>query len=382
MKKTLFTLIFSVIAFTLSAQSLFRIVPFLQNPTNSGITVTWLTTAPAFSYVEYGTDKQNLKRAVTMVDGQIIAGNKIHRIRLNNLEKGEKYFYRIVSKEIKLYQAYKKEFGDSVASDFYEFTYPRDKDNFTAVVFNDLHKQKPTVDLLAASLKETPYDLVIFNGDCIDDPKDEDDVVSFLSYLSEKIGKGCAPMIFTRGNHEIRNAHSIYLRDIIEYSTEQSYGSFNWGDTRFVVLDCGEDKPDNHPVYYGLNDFEGFRKEQVDFLKRELSSKEFKSATKRILVHHIPIYYKIDDKTQDAYNPCYDLWNPLLKNANFNVCLNAHTHSTAFFKTGEANGNNYPIIVGGGPRANATVIVIKKSDKALNVQCRNSNGEIIAEVND
>lgn len=379
MKKVLFTLLFSVIAITLSAQSLFRTVPFLQNPTKSGVTVTWLTTVPAFSYVEYGTDKQNLKRAVTQVDGQIIAGNTIHRIRLNDLEKGQKYFYRIVSKEIKLYQAYKKEFGDSLASDFYEFTYPRDKENFTAVIFNDLHKQKPTVDLLAKSLENTPYDLVIFNGDCIDDPKDEDDAVSFISYLSEKIGKGCAPMIFTRGNHEIRNAYSIRLRDIIEYSTEQSYGSFSWGDTRFVVLDCGEDKPDNHPVYYGLNDFEGFRKEQVDFLKRELSSKEFKTATKRILVHHIPIYYKTTD---GEYNPCYDLWNPQLKSAPFNVCFNAHTHEQAFFNKGEANGNNYPIIVGGGPRANATVMVVKKSDKTLNVQCRNTKGEVVAEVND
>ncbi|MEG1635523.1 MAG: FN3 domain-containing metallophosphoesterase family protein, partial [Rikenellaceae bacterium] len=345
MKKVFFLLLLSCIAVGAMAQSLFRTVPILQNPTKSGITVTWLTTVPTFSYVEYGTDCKNLKRAVTMVDGQIIAGNTIHKIRLENLQKGQKYFYRIVSKEITLYQAYKKEFGDSLSSDFYEFTYPKDNENFTAVVFNDLHKQKSTVDLLAASLEGTKYDLVIFNGDCIDDPKDEDDAVSFLSYLSEKIGKGSSPMIFTRGNHEIRNAYSIRLRDIIEYSTEKSYGSFNWGDTRFVVLDCGEDKPDAHPVYYGLNDFEGFRKEQVDFLKRELKSKEFKTATKRILVHHIPIY---GDKT-DEYNPCHALWHPELKNAPFNVCLNAHTHSSAFYKKGEVGENNFPIIIGGGP---------------------------------
>ena len=66
--------------------------------------------------------------------------------------------------------------------------------------------------------------------------------------------------------HEIRNAYSIGLRDHYDYVGDRTYGSFNWGDTRIVMLDCGEDKPDDHWVYYGLNDFTQLRNEQVDFL--------------------------------------------------------------------------------------------------------------------
>lgn len=35
----------------------------------------------------------------------------------------------------------------------------------------------------------------------------------------------------------------------------KTYDSFNWRDTRIVMLDCGEDKPGSHWGYYDLNDF-------------------------------------------------------------------------------------------------------------------------------
>lgn len=80
-----------------------------------------------------------------------------------------------------------------------------------------------------------------------------------------------------RGNHEIRNAYSIGLRDHYDYVGNKTYGSFNWGDTRIVMLDCGEDKPDDHWVYYGLNDFTRLRNEQVDFLKKNWHPESSKS---------------------------------------------------------------------------------------------------------
>lgn len=110
-----------------------------------------------------------------------------------------------------------------------------------------------------------------------------------------------------RGNHEIRNAYSIGLRDHFDYVGDKTYGSFNWGDTRIVMLDCGEDKTDDHWVYYDLNDFSQLRNEQVGFLKKELAAKEFKKAKKRILLHHIPLY------GNDGKNLCAELWTKLLE---------------------------------------------------------------------
>ena len=177
-----------------------------------------------------------------------------------------------------------------------------------------------------------------------------------------------------RGNHEIRNAYSIGLRDHYDYVGNKTYGSFNWGDTRIVMLDCGEDKPDDHWVYYGLNDFTRLRNEQVDFLKKELASKEFKKAEKRILIHHIPLY------GNDYKNLCEDLWKPLLKKAPFNVSLNAHTHEYAYHPKGKLD-NNFPVIVGGGyDMDSATVMVIEKKKGELRIKVLNTKGEILLNI--
>ena len=324
------------------ADKIFRMKPYLQNPVGNGITVMWETTVPAYCWVEYGTDTTQLKRARTIVDGQVVCNNYLHKIRIDGLQPGQKYYYRVCSQEILLYQAYKKVFGNTAQSAFSEFTLPAtDTDSFTAVVFNDLHQHTQTFRALCQQIKNVNYDFVVFNGDCVDDPVDHNQATSFISELTEGVCGDRIPTFFMRGNHEIRNAYSIGLRDHYDYVGDRTYGSFNWGDTRIVMLDCGEDKPDDHWVYYGLNDFTQLRNEQVDFLKKELSSKEFKKAGKRVLIHHIPLY------GNDGKNLCANLWTKLLEKAPFNISLNAHTHKYAYHPKGEL-GNNYPVIIGGG----------------------------------
>ena len=357
------------------ADKIFRMKPYLQNPVGNGITVMWETTVPAYCWVEYGTDTTQLKRARTIVDGQVVCNNYLHKIRIDGLQPGQKYYYRVCSQEILLYQAYKKVFGNTAQSAFSEFTLPAtDTDSFTAVVFNDLHQHTQTFRALCQQIKNVNYDFVVFNGDCVDDPVDHNQATSFISELTEGVCGDRIPTFFMRGNHEIRNAYSIGLRDHYDYVGDRTYGSFNWGDTRIVMLDCGEDKPDDHWVYYGLNDFTQLRNEQVDFLKKELSSKEFKKAGKRVLIHHIPLY------GNDGKNLCANLWTKLLEKAPFNISLNAHTHKYAYHPKGEL-GNNYPVIIGGGYKMDgATVMILEKKKDELRVKVLKSKGKILLDI--
>ena len=357
------------------ADKIFRMKPYLQNPVGNGITVMWETTVPAYCWVEYGTDTTQLKRARTIVDGQVVCNNYLHKIRIDGLQPGQKYYYRVCSQEILLYQAYKKVFGNTAQSAFSEFTLPAtDTDSFTAVVFNDLHQHTQTFRSLCQQIKNVNYDFVVFNGDCVDDPVDHNQATSFISELTEGVCGDRIPTFFMRGNHEIRNANSIGLRDHYDSVGDRTYGSFNWGDTRIVMLDCGEDKPDDHWVYYGLNDFTQLRNEQVDFLKKELSSKEFKKAGKRVLIHHIPLY------GNDGKNLCANLWTKLLEKAPFNISLNAHTHKYAYHPKGEL-GNNYPVIIGGGYKMDgATVMILEKKKDELRVKVLNAKGKILLDI--
>lgn len=358
------------------AEAIFNGRPYLQNPVDGGITVMWQTHVPVYSWVEYGTDTLHLKKARTIRDGQVICNDTHAKIRLTDLQPGQTYYYRICSQEMMLYQAYKKEFGETAVSPFYSFTLPAAGDtDFTAVVFNDLHKTIPTFDALYAQVKDIPFDFVLFNGDCIDDPANEEEAFFHISYLCDKVGASNRPAFFLRGNHEIRNAYSIGLRDLFDYVGDKTYGAFNWGDTRFVMLDCGEDKPDTTWVYYGLNDFTGLRNEQVGFLTGELAGRDFRKASRRVLLNHIPLY-----GNGDAYQPCTQLWGDLLAKAPFDINLCAHTHRYAFHPKG-AIGNNFPVVVGGGYRMeSATVMVLQKKGKQMSLRVLDTQGKTLLDL--
>ena len=357
----------------LKPSELFRTKPYLQNPVNNGMTIVWETTIPAYSWVEYGTDTLNLKQKRLIIDGQAEFNESIHKIRLEGLTSGQTYYYRVCSQEILQYKAYSKKFGHTSKSEFYSFTMPdAGSDSFTAIIFNDLHQRSNVFQTLLKQVEKVDYDFVVFNGDCIDDPANHDQATRFVSLLTEAVHGDRTPTLFIRGNHEIRNAYSIGLRKHFDYVGGKTYGAFNWGDTRIVMLDCGEDKTDDHREYSGLNDFTQLRQEQVSFLEQELKSKDFKKADKRILIHHIPLY--------GCHNLCKELWEPLLRKVPFHVSINAHTHKFTHHPKG-ALGNNYPVVIGGGNKVeNATVMILKKQKGELSIKVLNAEGNVLLDI--
>ncbi len=353
-----------------------RTMPYLQNPCTDEMTVMWLTNVPARSWVEYGTDPKNMKRARTFIEGVMVANNKINRIRLTGLQPGTRYYYRIVSQEITRYSSYRKTFGETVRSDIRSFTtWSDDIKDFRVIIYNDIHSNMRMFNKLHSLVEDKPYDLVVFNGDCFTDVEKESDIVDRLLTYTPRIRGDEIPSIFVRGNHETRGAYSLHLWDYLGRMGGRSYSAFSMGDTRFVLLDCGEDKPDDHPVYYDMNDFTQHRIDQADFLKEELQSREFKDANKRILIHHIPVF----GVKPGSFSPCSDLWIPVLENAPFNVSLNAHTHRFRVIEKGE-EGNNFPVIIGGGNKeSDGTVMVLEKKGDKLTLEVINAAGRKLLE---
>lgn len=358
------------------ASEVMRTMPYLQNPGTDEMTVMWLTNVPARSWVEYGTDPDNLKRARTFLEGVMVANNKINQVRLTDLQPGTKYYYRVVSQEITRYSSYYKEFGDTVRSDIKTFTtWNDDMKDFRVIVYNDIHSNMEMFKKLHSLVDDKPYDLVIFNGDCFDDVEVESDIVDRLLTYTPRIKSDEIPSIFIRGNHETRGEYSLHLWDYLGRMHGRSYSAFSLGDTRFVLLDCGEDKPDDHWVYYDMNDYTQHRIDQAEFLKEEVQSTSFKDANKRILIHHIPIF----GVKPDSFSPCSDLWIPVLKDIPFDISLNGHTHRYRVIEKGEA-GNNFPVIIGGGNREpGGTVMVLEKRGDKLTLEVYNAGGEKLLE---
>jgi len=165
MKKTLlFACFFATIALgqaQVARDSIFRSPVYLQNPATNEMTIMWMTNVRSHSWVEYGTDTQNMQRAQTWVEGIAMANNTHNRIRLTGLKPGTRYYYRAYSREITHYGPYRKTFGETAVTDLASFTTFDDaQTDFTAIIFNDLHDRYPLIEKLHNQIKHIPYDIV------------------------------------------------------------------------------------------------------------------------------------------------------------------------------------------------------------------------------
>ena len=349
---------------------IFTTKPYLQNPTKDGITVMWETSTPTYSWVEYGTDTTRMSRARVLINGQVEVNETLHKIRLDGLTAGQTYYYRICSREVLQNWAFRKIFGHTTQSELYSFTLPEDNtEEFTAIVFNDLHCKPALFKSLLKQVEGVDYDFAVFNGDCVSDPENREQATWFIKTLTEGVNGSSTPTFFVRGNHEVREAYATHLPRHFDLAGGNTYGAFSWGDTRIVILDTGESNPDTLALFHDLYDFGQHRQEQAQYLQSELKSKAFKNADKRILIHHIPLF-----------GQCKKLWTPLLNKASFDIVLNGHTHKYAHHPVG-AKDNAYPILVGGGKSPNtATVMILEKRKGELRIKVLNTKGEILFDI--
>ena len=83
--------------------------PYLQTNFNNEMTILWLTNKSAAGWVEFGeqADQLNQKAYGKAELGLMQANSKLNAVTLKNLKPGTKYYYKIVSKEIKDFQPYK-----------------------------------------------------------------------------------------------------------------------------------------------------------------------------------------------------------------------------------------------------------------------------------
>jgi hypothetical protein len=309
----------------------------------------------------------------TVVHGVRLANVQDHRVVLTGLQPGTNYWYRVGFKPIRTFAAYKVTFAPEQHSEPVALqTLPGPQQKLTAVIYNDLHTNFTTFRLLRQAVGDTPFDFTLFNGDCIPDPGSEEMPVNALRILMSGVQADARPVVYLRGNHEIRGAFARELPRLFAWPGDKPYFAFSAGSVRFVVLDCGEDKPDDHTAYSGLVDFASFRREETAWLKTELASPAFRQAPWRVLVHHMPIHSR--NEKGGASPSRHEAWAQLLAKARVDLAINGHTHVAAFHPA-KTIGNPYPIFVGGAPATNqATVMILDADRRLLKLRVLNAKG--------
>ena len=354
MKKLLFVLAGVAFAWTAVAQEL-RIThgPYLCDMTHDGVTVVWTTSKPALSWVEASpADSLNTPALRQAQYYQTVAGRKLacrtlHAVRVRGLQPGTDYRYRIFSQEVQSWPDVNNvTYGKTLDADAsrrraYEFrTFPQAGSGCSFIVLNDIHGKADYMTRLCKSVDFSKLGFVAFNGDMSSSVESGEQL--FKAYLDASVSLFATgtPILFTRGNHETRGVFADSLGDYFPGQDGRFYGIYRYGDVCILLLDCGEDKPDDHAEYNGLADYDAYRTEECEWLKRAVRSDEFLSASARIVLLHIP-------PMAEAWHGSVhlnELFVPVLNEAGIDLMLCGHDHAYSFRPAGE-QGTQFPIVV-------------------------------------
>lgn len=354
MKKLLFVLAGVAFAWTAVAQEL-RIThgPYLCDMTHDGVTVVWTTSKPALSWVEASpADSLNAPalrqaRYYQTVAGRKLACRTLHAVRVRGVQSGTDYRYRIFSQEVQSWPDVNNvTYGKTLDADAsrrraYEFrTFPQAGSGCSFIVLNDIHGKADYMTRLCKSVDFSKLGFVAFNGDMSSSVESGEQL--FKAYLDASVSLFATgtPILFTRGNHETRGIFADSLGDYFPGQDGRFYGIYRYGDVCILLLDCGEDKTDDHTEYNGLADYDAYRIEECEWLKKAVRSDEFLSASARIVLLHIP-------PMAEAWHGSVhlnELFVPVLNEAGIDLMLCGHDHAYSFRPAGE-QGTRFPIVV-------------------------------------
>ncbi|RYG65969.1 hypothetical protein EON80_16335, partial [bacterium] len=342
-------------------------------------TILWAAKGPSTSWIEFGETPALGTRVDNDADGLRPYDALMHRVTLSGLKPGTKYFYRAHTRAIDFKNGYSITPGETLVSEVGSFTTfnPRAEET-SFLVWNDTHDYQQTLTGLHALSSQLPHDFLFFNGDVSNYVDNEADMVGLyvsphgLPYAQN------TPMLFTRGNHDVRGRAARTLNRYVSVPDNRYFYSFRQGPVAALVMDTGEDKPDDHPVYGGLNNFAAYRSAQRVWLEKEIQKPEFRKAPFRILFCHIPLWWKEDEPLSTCAD-AREKWHDLLVKAKIHAVISGHTHRTMTFAPTKAHP--YYQIVGGGPTLeNATVIHAQATSQQLTFTIKGLDGRTLNEV--
>lgn len=347
--------------------------PYLQNLTQNGVTIIWTTNKSAVPGIYLTGGKINNKFIRNSHDGIIDGGGTFHKVRIDGLEPGTSYSYRVNSVQIMKYQPNKGYYGDTLTLRAKSFTtIPEKSEELNFTVLNDVHEIKEKISSYLKNGNPSQQDFYFFNGDMVNYLQDPNQLFTGFADTAIKYFASVKPFFYIRGNHETRGYKARELKNYFDFKNDLFYFSFDWGPVHFIILDGGEDKSDGHKEYFGLADYDKYRLEELQWLKSEIKSEAFKKAKYKIVMVHIPI---IKEERQ-GYGAKFlaDNFGPVLQGTGINLLISGHTHRAAFYEK-EKSGFGYPVLV----NSNNAFVEVAVDQNGIKATIKDIYGKIVSE---
>ena len=302
--------------------------------------IVFSTSDSAIAWVEIGGETY-----YDLYAGSMKSVDKVHKIEVPQEVLDAAGGYTVCAKQM----IYRGPFGGytgETISQSYEFRGVDSSNGLNYYALSDVHE---AVD---AAIRSTTYnysvdyemDFLILLGDLVSMVETEEDA-QLANELAHGVTKGEIPVIYARGNHEIKGEYSEVLHKYVGSKNGDYYYTVTLGGEVFAaVMDLGEDHEDDWWEYYGTARFDIYRQKQTEMLEQILAEGDYENYRYRMAICHIPVIH-VDSH---GYFEKFRLdWTELLNEMDIDICLSGHEHELLQFIPGMVEPNTTLVYTSG-----------------------------------
>ena len=285
--------------------------------------IVFSTNHPATAWVEIGGEAY-----YDLYAGSMKSNDTVHKITVPQEKLDEAKGYSIHAEKM-IYRGPFGGFKGEEISKEYTFRPVNAEDGLVYYTMTDVHHAREGA--VAAALSLENLDFLVILGDSVGMVEYEKDV-QFSNLLAHDVTGGQIPVVYARGNHEIKGAYAEKLYKYVGSKNESFYYWFTLSDVFGINLDLGEDHDAGWWEYYGTDQFDLYRDEQTEFLRELVETKPYEDYNYTLVTCHIPLQFVNSRKDHMEVKA---EWTELLNQIQPDLAVYGHQHDLYPFLDGQ-----------------------------------------------
>ena len=285
--------------------------------------IVFSTNHSATAWVEIGGEK-----FFDLFAGSLKSADTVHKIIVPQEKLDTAKGYSIHAEKM-IYRGPFGGFKGKEISKSYSFRPVNSNDGLVYYTITDAHHAR--TGAVQAALSVENLDFLVILGDSVGMVEYEKDV-QLSNLLAHDVTGGEIPVVYARGNHEIKGAYAEQLHKYVGSKNERFYYWFTLSDVFGITLDLGEDHNDGWWEYYGTDQFTLYHNEQTRFLEELVSTKPYENYNYTLVACHIPIQFVNNRKDHVEIKAA---WTALLNEIGPDLAVYGHQHDLYPFLDGQ-----------------------------------------------
>ena len=268
------------------------------------------------------------ERYYDLYAGSMKSQDTVHKVTVPQEKLDAAKHYSIHAEKM-IYRGPFGGFKGEEISKSYDFRPVNSADGLVYYTITDAHHAREGA--VNAALSVENLDFLVILGDSVGMTEYEENA-QFTNLMAHDVTKGQIPVVYARGNHEIKGDYAEELYKYVGSKDQSFYYWFTLSDVFGITLDLGEDHDAGWWEYYGTDQFALYHEEQTEFLRELVEEKPYEDYNYTLVACHIPIQFVNSRKDHEEVKAA---WTELLNQIQPDLAVYGHQHDLYPFLEGQ-----------------------------------------------